>query len=738
MIEFEELLFALNELESIVVVTDTSGLVRYVNNAFIDKYGYTRSEIIGQSTRILNANYHKVSFYKDMWNTLNGGDSWEGIFLNKAKNGRLIWERSKISPIKKNGKIDGFIAIKDDITYKKQLEEEFRKEKFLLDELFENSPSGVVIFEAKNNKESFEELLVLKSNPTANQIFQQNSLEGLNLNRFLSDFRFVKNTEVDMLLYKNTTEAYFQSINKHLKIISFPLDKDGYCMFIHDVTDYKSAIEAKAKSELRYAKLVEDAPALIRRFDINGILSYVNSYYATYLNSDTESLLGSNVFSLLKEDERLEFKKNISLLTTNKPLIEYEQHFFDNEGKEHWIKWIDRALFDQQSNIVEYQSVGMDFTNLKQTELLLEEQKSRLDAVFENSLMGICVMSAQGNLITSNQRLAEMLGFTSINDFIGKNYFDFIANSNVYDDIKENFETVFSGSVSSFNIQRQYRSIDKKLFWGDIYITPITFLNGRATEAVGMVVDISMRKKAEEELKENEEKLRQLNLTKDKLFSVIAHDIRNPFNAILGFANILENSIEDLSTGEVKEFAHKIVNASEQTFKLLEDLLTWAKSQLGQLKVYKEPFHPSSILDECTNSLEALSKSKSINIETKVADGLILESDVTMFKFILRNLLHNAIKYSYTGNKVICTIEELDNENINLKVIDYGVGIKPKKLKKLFDLNELVSSRGTAEEKGTGLGLSMVKEMTELNGGYISVKSEVNEGSEFSVILPMH
>jgi len=736
MIEIEELIFALNELESIVVITDTNGMVRYVNNAFIEKYGYTRSEIIGQSTKLLNASYHKPAFYKDMWDTLNTGETWEGIFLNKSKNGRLIWERAKISPIKRDGKLEGFIAIKEDITYKKQLEEEFRKEKFLLDELFENTPFGIVIFEPKNNKKSFEELLVLKANPKANEIFQQKSLTGFSLNNFLPDFKSIKEGNVDNLLYRNSIEEYFKSINKYLKIISFPLDKDGYCMFIHDITDYKNIIKAKAKSELRYAKLVEDAPALIRRFDINGILSYVNSYYATYLNSDTKSLLGANLYSLLEDEERRVFKKNIDLLSTINPIIEYEQHFIDNDGKEHWIKWIDRALFDLQSNIVEYQSIGMDFTNLKQTELLLEEQKNRLDAIFENSLMGICVISNQGNLITSNQRLATMLGFTHMKDFIGKNYLDFVANKSVHDDIKENFKTVFSGSVSSFNTQRQYRSIDNKLFWGDIYITPISFENGRVTEAVGMVVDISMRKKAEEELKENEEKLRQLNLTKDKLFSVIAHDIRNPFNAILGFANILESSIEDLSTIEIKEFAHKIVNASEQTFKLLEDLLTWAKSQLGQLKVYKETFYPSAVVDECILSLEALSKSKDINIDATITKGLILNSDLTMFKFIMRNLLHNAIKYSHNGSKVLCVIEEFDDQNIELRVKDYGVGIKPEKLKKLFDINELVSSRGTAEEKGTGLGLSMVKEMTELNGGYITVKSQVTKGSEFSVILP--
>ena len=737
MIQFEELLLALNELETIVVVSDTEGNIRYVNNAFENKYGYTRDEVIGKDPNIIRTDYHDSSFYKEMWDTISNGETWEGTFLNKTKSGRLIWEEAKISPIHKDGVIDGYIAVKEDITYKKELEEQFHKEKFLLDELFDNAPVGVILFKPVYNNDEIDDIIAVKANPIAGEVFNRLGLVGLTVKRFLPDFPNLKEQTKKMLTEKQNFELFFPSINKYLNMRTFPLENERFCMYVHDVTQYKNNINALQKSEQRYSSLVEDSPALIRRFNRQGTISYVNSYYADYFNKTPEQFAGSNVFKLLKKEEQGQYKAKLEKLSPTNPIIEYQQKTQLPDGSVQWQKWVDRALIDPLGNVVEYQSVGMDFTQLKNAEKSLEEQKNRLNAIFDNSIMGIGVIDAEGNFKMANSRLIQMLEYKNIDNAIKGNYFDHVLEEDL-DEARLVFGNVFRQYNDNLNVQRRFITKNGKVFWADFFASPISHKNGKFSEAVGLVIDITQKHQMEEELKASEQKLKKLNNTKDKLFSVIAHDIKNPFNAILGFSTLLSNNIDKFNENEIKEFTKRILEATGQTYKLLEDLLTWAKSQLGQLTVKKIYFDPNNAVKDCIESLTSISESKNIKLINKIPTKGNLLCDIEMFKFVFRNLLHNSIKFSHPNSTVICGTRETFDENaVTFFVKDHGVGINPEKLKVLFNLEEFLSTVGTSQEKGTGLGLSLSKEMIELNGGLIEVVSEVNKGSEFRITLPL-
>ncbi|SMO66796.1 PAS domain S-box-containing protein [Saccharicrinis carchari] len=735
MIHLEELQLAINELQTIVVVTDINGNIRYVNNAFQEKYGYTPEEVIGRSTRLLKSDFHGKHFYKELWKTIHSGETWEGVFLNKTKSGRLIWEEAKISPVKIDGKIAAFIAIKEDVTYKKELEEQFRKEKFLLDELFDNAPVGVILFEPEFTDEVIIDFKVIKANPIAANVFNSLGLMGLSLKQFLPDFPDLAVRGRWMLTEKQNFEIYFDSINKHLNMRTFPLENERFCMYVYDVTPYKNTISALEESEQRYSSLVEDSPALIRRYNKQGIISYINRNYADFFNKAPEQLIGSNIFNLLSKVQKEQLKAGLNGLSIHNPIIEYEQNIQLPDGTVRWKKWIDRALIDAEGNIAEFQSVGMDFTQLKKAEKLLEEQKSRLDAIFDNAIMGIGVMNKQGNMTMLNHRLKEMFEYDLDVAPGNCNYFDHILNED-QEVVQDNFKRLFSGKIKHFNIQRKFITKKGKEFWADIFASPITMVNGKYTETVGLMIDITEKYKMQVELKESEQKLKKLNNTKDKLFSVIAHDIRNPFNAILGFSTMLNKRIDEFSKDEVREFTKRILEASEQTYKLLEDLLTWAKSQLGQLQARQATFDLNVIVKECIESLGAIAQGKNIRLINKVNENTLVTTDVEMFKFVIRNLIHNGIKFSHRDSTVECGIISGTNaDTVTLYVKDYGIGIKPEKLKVLFNLEEFLSTSGTSQEKGTGLGLSLSKEMIELNGGSIEVSSIVNMGSEFRITL---
>ena len=230
--------------------------------------------------------------------------------------------------------------------------------------------------------------------------------------------------------------------------------------------------------------------------------------------------------------------------------------------------------------------------------------------------------------------------------------------------------------------------------------------------------------------------LLQLNADKDLFISILGHDLINPFNNILGFSEILTDETNSLNSEEIKDIANNINKSARNTYNLLEDILMWARTQSG-----KVPFDPQrlSFKSICKDILEIFyqsAKAKNITLNCFVQDELNIFADIDMFKTVLRNLLSNAIKFTNNGGEIIISAEQ-NSENVTISVSDNGTGISPESLAKLFDISEVISTRGTAKETGTGLGLLLCKEFVEKHGGKIWVESEVGNGSQFKFTLPI-
>lgn len=234
----------------------------------------------------------------------------------------------------------------------------------------------------------------------------------------------------------------------------------------------------------------------------------------------------------------------------------------------------------------------------------------------------------------------------------------------------------------------------------------------------------------------SEIRLHQLNADKDRFISILGHDLKNPFNSILGFSEILSTEIDSLNSDEIKEIAGHINKSARTTNKLLEDLLMWARTQQGKI-----PFNPQNLIfaDICMNILEILNpnaKAKNITINYSSADPINVFADIDMLKTVLRNLVSNAIKFSNNGGVINIKAEE-NSDNITISVSDHGIGIAHDALKKLFDISEVLTTKGTAGETGSGLGLMLCKEFVEKHNGKIWVESEEGIGSTFIFTLPI-
>ncbi len=230
-------------------------------------------------------------------------------------------------------------------------------------------------------------------------------------------------------------------------------------------------------------------------------------------------------------------------------------------------------------------------------------------------------------------------------------------------------------------------------------------------------------------------KLQKINHTKDKVFSVISHDLKSPFNSLIGFSEVLMEELEERNYEDAKHQAYLLNKTANDSFMLINNLLNWSRSQRESIS-----FEPEELLlDEVVNSVlsiaESAAEEKNISIHKQYDENLTLMADQDLLNTILTNLITNAIKFTHVEGKVSIEAKK-DGQNIRISIIDNGVGISDENLKKLFDLGESFSTRGTGNEKGTGLGLMVCKDFVELHGGTINIESTQGKGSRFTFSIP--
>lgn len=230
--------------------------------------------------------------------------------------------------------------------------------------------------------------------------------------------------------------------------------------------------------------------------------------------------------------------------------------------------------------------------------------------------------------------------------------------------------------------------------------------------------------------------LKQVLATKDKLFSIIAHDLRSPFTIIIGFSDIMNKNWEKLDISEAKSYAKAINDQSKNTFTILENLLNWAGSQTGQIIFKPETVNIRKILQETIKHLDLSAKAKNISLDYTCPDDIQLLADRNMLSIILRNLVSNSIKFTPISGNIGIKVEQ-KSDQVEFSVSDNGIGLDEEKQTKLFIMGATESTNGTEHEKGCGLGLILCKEFVEKHGGKIWVESKKGEGCDFKFTLPL-
>lgn len=373
----------------------------------------------------------------------------------------------------------------------------------------------------------------------------------------------------------------------------------------------------------------------------------------------------------------------------------------------------------------------------KQAELGMRHKHMMLRRIIDSTPEAIGITDLNGIITDCNMKAVELLNVKSKEDLLGKNLFEWLENKNHGKFSGELLETLQTPEKN--NLEYDFFSERGHMINLDLSLGKTDIPGETGQFYILVAKDITYYKNAEEKLKEQSEKLMELNDTKDRFFSIIAHDLKEPLNAIVGFSEVLVNTYDHLDEQEKTKYINNINVSSESLLKLLQNLLDWARSQAGKMEFKPEIFNYSKIVNEVITQHQYQAANKQIALINEISGKDTIMADINMTRTILRNLISNAVKFTRQNGYVKVVAKNIVSEKgrfVEISVIDNGMGIDKANIEKISNPGEKIRTRGTADETGSGLGLILCRELINKNNGYLHIKSEENYGSTFTFALP--
>jgi PAS domain S-box-containing protein len=723
--------FKNNKQVMLVVEYGTNKIVG-VNNAAIGFYGFPENEFVQKTVLDL-----KLFLPEDFeLIVLDAEKNKSGRFeiVTKLSSGDVRDVEVFISSFSSNDKLYLIITVNDISDYKKSLKALIQSENRF--KAF-SSATGEALFISYNG-------ICIDANEAAGRMFGYKPEELIGI--FAAE---IFAPESQKLVKRNMLSGYeepYEALAQHkngtkfwVEIVGHMYDYNGKrtrITAVKNIDERVKIIKQLAENKANLEALIENNDDVIWSLDKEYRLLTFNSGFKRIF----EKIFGLNVSHYYK------------VLSTD---------FFNEKLYEKWKSYYDRALqgerftvsfsplkkmdlvyefafnpiFDNKK-IIGVSIFGRNVTERVKIEEALRESEENFRLLFESSPLGTYIAEPNGKINDVNQAALKILGSPSAEATKQINVITFPPL------VKNGYAAAFSKCVETAQIQKfesRYLTKWAKDLYLSSYIVPLKNEKGKVVKVYTIMEDTTERNLAIQALKESEKKLKESNKTKDIFFSIIAHDLRSPFNTMLGFSKLLSDNYDDYSEEEKKKFINIIYTGIKDTFNLLENLLLWSRSQRGKIEFNPERINLFLLTNKMIKLLKQQANVKSITIYNKINEYYFVNADQNMLSTIIRNLLSNAVKF--TGKGGVITLSSAtsikDGKNfIEVSVNDSGVGISEEAQSKLFVLSEIRSTRGTENEKGSGLGLILCKEFVEKHGGDIRVSSKEGKGSTFTFSIP--
>lgn len=545
------------------------------------------------------------------------------------------------------------------------------------------------------------------------------SLEPDGNGEYYAEYRVINRKDQKTRWIASTGQTFFEN-NKPFRLIGT----------VQEITLNKELEEGLKKSEAKYRQIVETAQEGIWMIDEHDLTVFVNPKLCKMLGYGSEEIIGKSPRNFMApefvenaEERFLDHQKG------NPHVIDH--HFIKKDGSSFWCILSSTPILE---NGIFKGSLAMltDITDRKKAEEELRQSETRFRMLHESLRDAFVQVDMEGHIIGFNKIFCEMLKY-SPEELHQLKYQDLTPEHwHTYEQSIVNEQIIPLGYSQVY--EKEYRRKDGTVFPVELRTILSTGKNGNPVSMWAIIQDITERKLAELKLKQQAEELIELNALKDKFFSILAHDLKNPFSLLLGASELM---IDQLGKGEsesAKRLAAVINKSAKNGLHILEDLMEWSKIQTGGVKFNLQKLNLRTEVENIVGDIDILAKSKKIGLKSEITENIEVFADKYMINVILRNLLENAIKFTPESGSV-SIIAKQDHNFANIIVKDTGVGISHENIHKLFKLDGQFSTPGTAMEKGTGLGLLLCKEFVDKHRGKIWAESEVGKGSSFTFTI---
>lgn len=377
-------------------------------------------------------------------------------------------------------------------------------------------------------------------------------------------------------------------------------------------------------------------------------------------------------------------------------------------------------------------SLKNEIIERKEIERALTESKQKYRDLVELLPETIYEADFSGKIIYLNDAGLKLFGYTN-KDLKTEILLDQLVAPESFDNMHQHIEIIY-GFVKANRTLMTGITKKGKTFPMSIHTVPVT-VNNKCTGTRGVIIDMTEQKRFEEQLHKNAEDLQALNTSKDKFFSIIAHDLRSPFTSFLGFTEILDEEFDTLPEAELKSIVSLMRGSALNLYQLLENLLEWSllHREITQFEPRVTQLLP--LVESCEEVIIHSARKKEITLKTEIPGDLMVVADTHMLMTIIRNLLTNAVKFTHKGGHVSVAAYTSGEQIVTVAVNDTGIGISADLIGKIFRIDSNNKTKGTEGEVSTGLGLILCKEFVEKHGGEIWVESEEGKGSTFFFTL---
>lgn len=733
---------------------ENSPAITYINNLnkgalywsskIKDVLGFDPNNIIADTTQWTKSIHPEdIPKIDKILNNIEIGKTYELEYRIYDVNKNLHWFYDRVfSVYNKNGDIilEGIIS---DITEKKNIEIELKESEEKFRAITNSAQDAIVLINEKGN--------VIFWNKAAEKTFQYKEHEviGKNLHTIIAPAKYREKHNIAFSKFIKSGEG--DAINKIVELSAlrkdgteFPIDLSLSALkynnewhsigIVRDITERKNTEIELKESEERFKELSELTFEGIV-IHLNGIAIDCNQSFLNIFGYSSDEIKGMNLFDIIHPKYHQTVTENI-----RKDKAEpYEIIGIKKDGTEIPIE-VEARNYKQNDTTLRVAAIR-DITERKKIEEKIIESESKYLSLFASMNEGVVLheMIYDLNNKAIDYRILEInQAFEKHTDIKAENAENQIASEfyktnpapyfDIYSKVAETresteFETYFPPLNKHFSIS--VFAPKKGMF--------ATVFN-----------DITERKNYEEKLKDlliladkKQEELNEINATKDRFFSIIAHDLRGPVNNLVGFSDLLEQNYLVYDKDKLGHIINLMNSSAKKTYSLLENLLLWSKSQRDKISFNPQTHICKELVEEVLDEMQHLAYAKGINIISNNEKGHPVLVDKDMFKTVYRNLISNAIKFTNEGGIISIGCGEIINNQVEFFVKDNGVGIPPDNLSKIFKLDHNITTEGTNKEKGTGLGLILCKEFVERHSGEIRVESEIQKGSKFTFTFPL-